>query len=277
MFDRDCPPSTEMHAPLRRLACCEQTNATTPATSSTCPNRPSGISARTNAAIASGSACCRRCQPPPSHRIEPGATQLTVTPFDATSLASDLTKLISAALAALYAGAPPDSRPQTEEMTTTRPQPRVSMPGSTSCVMRALTTTLPANADSNSDGPVSAHELPARTPRLLMRMSTDPSTFSVSLNARRHPDSVSRSATTPRPPTDCAVRLTSASVRAATDTRTPSAASACAMPSPMPFVPAVTIATLPEMSRSIEDRILLAGLVRGPHELTALAFEFVGF
>src|SRR5713101_1181408 len=129
---------------------------------------------RTNAAIASGSACCRRCQPPPSHRIEPGATQLTVTPFDATSLASDLTKLISAALAALYAGAPPDSRPQTEEMTTTRPQPRVSMPGSTSCVMRALTTTLPANADSNSDGPVSAHELPARTPRLLMRMSTGP-------------------------------------------------------------------------------------------------------
>src|SRR5216684_8890110 len=224
-----------------------------------------------------GSACTRRDQPPPSHKIDPGATQLTVTPCEATSRASEVVKLISAALAALYAGAPPDSRPQTDAMTTMRPQLRLAIPGSTSWVMRALTPTLPANAASNSDGPVSAHELPARTPRLLMRMSTGPSTFSVSLTARRHPDSVSRSATTPRPPTDCAVRLTSASVRAATDTRTPSAASACAMPSPMPFVPAVTIATLPAMSRSIEDRILLAGLVRGPHELTALAFEFVGF
>src|SRR2546428_3420407 len=101
MFERDCPPSTAMHAPVRRLACCEQTNATTLATSSTAPNRPSGISERTNLSIPSGSACCRRYQPPPSHRIEPGAMQLTVTPCAATSRAREVVKLISAALAAL--------------------------------------------------------------------------------------------------------------------------------------------------------------------------------
>src|SRR4029077_7203908 len=207
MLERDCPPSTAMHAPLRRLACCEQTNATTLATSSTAPNRPSGISARTNLPIPSGSACCLRYQPPPSHKIDPGATQLTVTPCEATSRASEVVKLISAALAALYAGAPPDSRPYTDAMTTTRPQPRSTIPGSTSCVMRVLTPRLPAKAVTNSAGPVSAQELPARTPRLLMRMSTGPSECWVSLTARRHPASVRRSATTPRPPRDCAVRL----------------------------------------------------------------------
>src|SRR5712692_2025654 len=47
MLDRDCPPSTAMHAPFKRLACCEHTNVTTLAISSTAPNRPSGISERT--------------------------------------------------------------------------------------------------------------------------------------------------------------------------------------------------------------------------------------
>src|SRR5207253_8485129 len=111
MLDRPWAPSTAMEAPFSRLACFEHTNATTPATSSTVPKRPSGISWRTNSAMPSGSACCRRCQPPPSHKIDPGATPLTVTPLAATSRARDLTRLISAALAALYAGAPPDSRP----------------------------------------------------------------------------------------------------------------------------------------------------------------------
>src|SRR5207237_8192018 len=101
MLGRDCPPSTGMQAPLRRLACPEQTNTTALATSATDPNRPNGISRRTNSAMPSGSCCCRRCHPPPSQRIEPGAMQFTVTPLDATSRASERTKLISAAFAAL--------------------------------------------------------------------------------------------------------------------------------------------------------------------------------
>src|SRR5438094_3810261 len=44
---------------------------------------------------------------------------------------------------------------------------------------------------------------------------------------------------------------TSASVRAATATRAPSAASACAIPSPMPRVAAVISATRPSMPRSM--------------------------
>jgi len=132
----------------------------------------------------------------------------------------------------------------------TRPQPRVTIAGSTSCVMRTLVPTLPAKAASNSAGPVSLHEVPALTPRLLMRMSIGPSDCSVSETARRHPSSVSRSATMPAPCRLAAVLLTSASVRAAIATRTPSAASAIAMPSPMPRVPAVTSATLPAIPRS---------------------------
>ncbi len=54
----------------------------------------------------------------------------------------------------------------------------------------------------------------------------------------------------PNPPRESAVRWTSASVLAAIATRAPSAASAWAMPSPMPRVLAVTSATLPAIPRS---------------------------
>src|SRR5256885_17101422 len=111
VFERPCAPSTAMLAPVTRLAWREHTNATTLATSWGVPKRPSGISRRTNSAIPSGSACCRRCHPPPSQRIDLGATPFTVTPLAATSRASDLTTLASAAFAALYAGAPTASRP----------------------------------------------------------------------------------------------------------------------------------------------------------------------
>src|SRR2546428_13897523 len=111
MSDVDGPPSTLMHAPVRRPACREHTNATTLATSSTVPNLPIGISWRTKSAMPSGSACCRRDYPPPSQRIEPGAPALTATPFDGPPPASDLTKPISAALGGLEGGAPPAPPP----------------------------------------------------------------------------------------------------------------------------------------------------------------------
>src|SRR5438105_7325574 len=101
MLDRDCPPSTGTQAPLTRRAGSEQRNVTTLATSPVEPNRPNGSSLLTNRSIPSGSAWRRRSQPPPSHRIDPGATQLTVTLVDATSRARAVAKLISAALAAL--------------------------------------------------------------------------------------------------------------------------------------------------------------------------------
>src|SRR5439155_1022582 len=63
--------------------------------------------------------------------------------------------------------------------------------------------------------------------------------------------SVRRSAATPRPFSIFATFWTSASVRAATATRAPSAASASAIPSPMPRVAAVTSATRPSMPRSM--------------------------
>src|SRR5437660_1115915 len=117
-------------------------------------------------------------------------------------------------------------------MTTTRPQPRSIMPGNTSLVMRALTPTFPAKAASNSSGPVSAQPVPARVPRLLTRMSIGPSLAVVSSTARRQPSAFSRSAATPIPPSELAVRATSDSVRAAIATRAPSALSAWAIPRP---------------------------------------------
>src|SRR5207253_1493502 len=145
-------------------------------------------------------------------------------------------------------------------MITTRPQPRSSIPGRTSCAIRVLTMTLPSKAACSSFGPVSFHEVPARAPKLLTRMSICPSASSVAATARLQPASVSTSAATPAPPMDSATRLTSASVRATTDTRAPSRARAWAMARPMPLVAAGTSGTVHADDRMWEDEIRAAAI-----------------
>src|SRR6202011_3102504 len=170
----DCPPSTAQQAPLTRLAGIEERKVTTAATSSGVPKRPRGISRWTKAAVVSGSGTRRLCQDPPSKRIEPGATQLTVTPSRPTSFASEVVKLISADLAALYAGAPPASRPKSEETTTILPHPSPRISGSDRRESRTAGYRLPAMAASSSVTPVSRQLLPARRPRLFTRTWTLP-------------------------------------------------------------------------------------------------------
>ena len=101
MLLRDWPPSTVQQAPVTRLAWSDARKATTPATSSGLPKRPSGRSDLTKAAIPSGSACCRRSQLLPGKISEPGATLLTRMLSFASSRDSDFARLISAAFARL--------------------------------------------------------------------------------------------------------------------------------------------------------------------------------
>ncbi len=68
------------HVPDTQLALGDARNATTSATSSGVPNRPNGRSRFTMSAMPAGSAFCRRSQPPPGNRIEPGAIEFTRIP-----------------------------------------------------------------------------------------------------------------------------------------------------------------------------------------------------
>jgi len=90
-----------MQAPVIQPARGEHRNVTTSAISSGRPNLPNGISRATKAAMPSGSACCRRSQPPPGNSTDPGATLATRIFSRARSRAMALARLISAALATL--------------------------------------------------------------------------------------------------------------------------------------------------------------------------------
>ena len=81
-------------------------------------------------------------------------------------------------------------------------------------------------------------------------MSIGPSAACVSVTARAHSSGFNRSAATPKPPKLSAAWLTVSAFRAAIATFAPSAASAFAMPRPMPREPAVTSATRSLMPRS---------------------------
>src|SRR5579884_1151476 len=136
MFERDCAPSTGIHAPLISEARDEARNATIEATSSGLPKRPRGKSLLTNAAMRTGSACCRRSQELPGKSSEPGATLLTKILLGANCRASDFVRLINDALRELYAVRPPDSRPKTEEIVMIRPSPCWLMTGATNFTRR---------------------------------------------------------------------------------------------------------------------------------------------
>ena len=127
--ERDWQPSTGTLAPLIQLARADARNATTAPTSSGRPNLPNGSSLLMKSAMPAGSSCWRRCHEPPGNRIEPGATLLTRILSRANCWASDLARLISAALTALYVIRPPDSRPQIDAIITIEPPPRRRMWG----------------------------------------------------------------------------------------------------------------------------------------------------
>ena len=95
--ERDCPPSALMQAPVTKLDRSEARKQTTLAISSTVPNLPIGNSFLINSAIPSGSARHLLSQLPPGNLIDPGATEFTRIPSEASSEAITFAKLIKAA------------------------------------------------------------------------------------------------------------------------------------------------------------------------------------
>ena len=88
-----------MFAPVIHDARPDSRKATTPATSSGRPSRPSGNWVSRNAAKSAGFSCENRSHEPPGNKIEPGLTAFTRMLSTASSAAAVAASWISAALA----------------------------------------------------------------------------------------------------------------------------------------------------------------------------------
>src|SRR5262249_53430923 len=139
------PPSTLMTSPVTKPAPSDARKATMPATSSGWPRRPTGMLAAANASRSSWvvSTLARSC----SLTMAPGATQLTVTPLEPSSMARFFDHMWTAALAAWAGRSIPGSRAKLgyslgPVMLTTRPQRASIITGSTCWVSRLTATKL---------------------------------------------------------------------------------------------------------------------------------------
>ncbi len=221
-------------------------------TSSGRPGRPTGVNVPAT----------RSCGVALPVAIQPGATELTVTPDALTSIASARVSPSIPALAALYADDPGKltSGPVTEETLTTRPWPRATMSGSAArhtlaAVVRLRSIVACQACGESSRNGRSGSASPACTiPALLTRMSSGPSADCASATARTAASGSVRSATTAADVTPARVRSAARSalrgVVAPTATAAPSAPSRRAAAKPMPSgAPApVTSATRPARS-----------------------------
>src|SRR5215213_9016065 len=171
--------------------------------------------------------------------------QLEVTPRGPPSRAITLDRPSRPCLAATYALLYGEARrPWTEEMLTTRPQPRSYMPGSTARARRNGVSTIRASMAANRSGGNSSTGATCWNPALLTSTSADspsPSTPAGSV----------RSAATAVPPSSPATRSAPSPSRSTTVTLAPAPARRRAQASPMPLAPPVTMAVLPPRSTSI--------------------------
>ena len=141
-----------------------------------------------------------------------------------------------------------------EETLTTRPHPRSRMPGTT----RSISASGDEHEIAVGGLPLLAREAQrvgptGGPPVLVTRISTGPQRGLDLVHEGRRPVQVGAVVgRTPRAaPTSAAVASTRSREREVIATRAPSAASAAAMPRPMPFEAPVTSATRPEIPRSI--------------------------
>jgi hypothetical protein len=196
--------------------------------------------------------------------IQPGATELTVTPRRATSIARARVRPSIPALAAAY----PDERglatsgPVTDDTFTTRPEPRSSMCGMTSLVTLNAVLRLRARSRSHEASLISSNRTsscapPTWTiPALFTRTSIRSKRASTPATTARACAAAVRSATNPAesipsPPSSLA-RSWIRSVVEARATLAPPRPSARAVANPIPLgLPApVTSATRPRMLSS---------------------------
>src|SRR6187200_478635 len=210
-------------APEEKLHSSETSHETSAASSSGRPRRRIGMSdtsrSRTSGAVSAFIGVSNTA----------GATELTMTPVVASSLARALVSAITAAFDAEYAlrfGLP--SLPAIDARLTIRPQPRSTMPGTTARHRWKVPSTLTSKVrrHSSSDSSQSGRFGPT-TPALLTRTSTVPTAATA-----RSTCSVSATST----------RWSAPSARSRVTTRRPSARSRSTQAAPRPLIPPVTTA-----------------------------------
>src|SRR5215216_1248182 len=184
--------------------------------------------------------------------------QLEVTPRGPPSRAITLDRPSRPCLAATYALLYGEARrPWTEEMLTTRPQPRSYMPGSTARARRNGVSTISASMAANRSGGNSSTGATCWNPALLTSTSATRSRPS-------RPAGSVRSAVTGVPPSSPATRSAPSPSRSTTVTLAPAAASRRAQASPIPLAAPVTRAVLPSSSTSIVPSIHASDSTRLP-------------
>ena len=189
----------------------------------------------------------------------------------ASSLASDLVRLIPAALVTLVGSARAGAAlPPPIVALTIAPPPRSRIDGTTPRQKRTAPITLSWMSAIQASSSSASRPWAAEAPALLIRMSTPPnSAVTASMNRSTSPFDVTSAAcakTSPAPAarSSSAACSSGAARRAQIATRAPSPASRRAVASPIPSLPPVTIATLPSRPSSSMRSVLR--VVRGNRE-----------
>src|SRR6266851_2182310 len=243
------PPLTESVWPVTKPAPSEARKATAGPMSSGVPSRFIGtaraIPAMTFSASPDPSAKLRRA----GVSVGPGQTVLAVTPFAATSRARVLVNAMMPPFAPEYtASSDEPTRPASDPMLMTRPKPRSVIPGTTALMTRSAPLKLMSRILSQNSSVVLTNGMKSSQPALFTTTSTGPRAASTARTADSteavRVTSISTAMAVP-PAAVISLAVCSAVVRfrSATATLNPAAASAEAMPLPIPWAPPVTMAT----------------------------------
>src|SRR5712664_69292 len=264
------PPSTLISTPVMYDASCEARNATTPATSSGCPNRFIGTLSIIPFANSSMASFDSPVLPKMGVTIGPGATVFTRIPRPTNSAAAVLAKERSAALVAEYALAPAVPVESATLVFKMMEAPSFSS-GSAFWIVKYAPLMLMSNCSSNKLSDVSANGANFATPAFTNNTSILPNFFETSAYSLSMSASLATSACTASTPLPIVFTASSSVflLRPAIATRAPSSWRRFAEASPMPLFPPVTTATFPSSLFMIVSRLGL----RGSESLSAVAIH----
>jgi len=264
-----------MFAPVIHDARRDSRKATTSATSSGRPSRPSGNWVCRKVAKSPGCSCANRSQEPPGNMIEPGLTAFTRMLSAASSAAAVAASWISAALATAYVVRGAGRIPVIDEMITTAPPPAERRYGSPARMSSAACPAFSAKVAVKSPGAELARFPPTVPPALATRWSSPPRAAAISCTARFSAGVSVTSAAAVATGTPCrasrpAAAARPSALRATSPAAAPSAASVSATAKPMPRLPPVMstrspcrprsmASTLPALADSAAGQVVTAG------------------
>src|SRR5581483_8174081 len=239
------PPSINNSAPVINALSSDARYPTALAISSARPNRPSGTCDKIFDATFSCSSFCNPILPNNGVSIGPGLTTLTRIFRGASSTASDLARLFSAAFVKEYALDPaiPKCATVDEVMITEAPS---FNSGSAFCTAKYTPLMFVFTVSLKNCSVTSPNGTNFATPALAKSTSICPTCSRTASNAFSRSDTRVTSAVKPivPEPTSLAARATASPLRPIRITRAPCAFNSCAAASPMPLFPPVTTATL---------------------------------